>query len=154
MDTESNNNDSLGAESAVNKALLVEKVEIIDENGNVPAKKWEGVIKKGEVRNPNGRGKGRKNRTTVVKEILGLLSTKESGLTGLTETQELEYWMTLSIIMKAMEGDVNAYREIMNNAYKPHALEIEQRTTTPDLSHLSEDDLRRMIEGDEPKMLD
>lgn len=109
--------------------------------------KWVGKIKPGEVRNPNGRTKGAKNRTTVVKGILSLLSTKESGLTGLTETQELEYWMHLAQIQKAMEGDTNAYREVMNNAYKPHALEIESRQSTPDLSDLSDEELQRLIGG-------
>ena len=92
----------------------------------------------------------KKTRSSIVIEILSMMTPKTNSVTGVTEKQELEYWMHLSQIQKALEGDTNAYREVMNNAYKPHALEIEQRASTPDLSHLSEEDLRKYLsEGEE-----
>lgn len=87
----------------------------------------------------------KKTRSSIVIEILSMMTPKTNSVTGVTEKQELEYWMHLSQIQKALEGDTNAYREVMNNAYKPHALEIEQRASTPDLSDLSEDELRKFL---------
>lgn len=87
----------------------------------------------------------KKTRSSIVIEILSMMTPKANSVTGVTEKQELEYWMHLAQIQKALEGDTNAYREVMNNAYKPHALEIEQRASTPDLSDLSEDELRKFL---------
>lgn len=91
----------------------------------------------------------KKTRSSIVIEILSLMTPRTNNITGVSEKQELEYWMHLAQIQKALEGDTNAYREVMNNAYKPHALEIEQKASTPDLSDISEDDLRKFLsEGD------
>ena len=91
----------------------------------------------------------KKTRSSTVIEILSLMTPRTNNITGVSEKQELEYWMHLAQIQKALEGDTNAYREVMNNAYKPHALEIEQKASTPDLSDISEDDLRKFLsEGD------
>lgn len=87
----------------------------------------------------------KKTRSSIVIEILSMMTPKANSVTGVTEKQELEYWMHLAQIQKALEGDTNAYREVMNNAYKPHALEIEQRASTPDLSDLSEEELRKFL---------
>lgn len=87
----------------------------------------------------------KKTRSSIVIEILSLMTPRTNNITGVSEKQELEYWMHLAQIQKALEGDTNAYREVMNNAYKPHALEIEQKASTPDLSDISEDDLRKFL---------
>ena len=42
---------------------------------------------KGEVRNPNGRPKGSKNRATVARQYLDLITKQKNGLTG--EVEEL-----------------------------------------------------------------
>ena len=91
----------------------------------------------------------KKTRSSIVIEILSMMTPKANSVTGVTEKQELEYWMHLAQIQKALEGDTNAYREVMNNAYKPHALEIEQRASTPDLSDISEDELRKFLSDGE-----
>jgi len=91
----------------------------------------------------------KKTRSSIVIEILSMMTPKANSVTGVTEKQELEYWMHLAQIQKALEGDTNAYREVMNNAYKPHALEIEQRASTPDLSDLSEEELRKFLSDGE-----
>src|ERR1043165_5658892 len=60
-----------------------------------------------EVRNPNGRPKGSRNRSTIVREII------EATIEG----QEWVDVMTKSIVEKAVSGDVSAYRELMDSAY-------------------------------------
>ena len=59
---------------------------------------------KGEVRNPKGRGKGNKNRSTIVRELL--------------ELDENELKMHLAQIKKAIEKeDTNAYKAVLDSAY-------------------------------------
>lgn len=73
--------------------------------------------KKGQSGNPNGRPKGSKNRSTIVKELLALLTKHENPITGNEEWLTNEHHMTISILQKAIKGDVNAYKELMNSAY-------------------------------------
>lgn len=65
--------------------------------------------KPGEVRNPNGRPKGSRNRSTIVREAI------EAILEG--QDQQIVDNMTAAIIRKACEGDVPAYRELLDSAY-------------------------------------
>lgn len=59
------------------------------------------------MRNPNGRPKGSRNRSTIVREII------EAVIDG----QPWVDVMTKSIVEKAVSGDVPAYRELMDSAY-------------------------------------
>lgn len=73
--------------------------------------------KKGEVRNPKGRPVGSRNRSTIVK---GWIETPHKGknpITGKIESLEIQDFMTIVQIVKALKGDVNAYRELMDSAY-------------------------------------
>lgn len=74
-------------------------------------------FKKGQTGNPNGRPKGTRNRATVAREWLELLEKTNNPITG--EIQELDQQdlITLAVIKKAREGDVGAYRELMDSAY-------------------------------------
>jgi hypothetical protein len=78
----------------------------------------------GESGNPNGRPKGARNRSTLVREWLEVKMKERNPITG--ETQELEQqdMMTLALIKKAREGDVQAYKELMDSAHG----KIEQKT--------------------------
>ena len=72
---------------------------------------------KGEIRNPNGRPKGSKNRSTVVKELLEFASSQKNVLTGEQETLTQEQAITLAMLLKAGKGDVNAYKALMDSCY-------------------------------------
>ena len=74
-------------------------------------------FKKGESGNPNGRPKGSRNRSTVAMEWLALVEKTTNPITGATEHLEQQDIMTLALIKKANEGDVSAYRELMDSAY-------------------------------------
>jgi hypothetical protein len=74
-------------------------------------------IKKGEVTNPNGRPKGSKNRSTIVRELLEYASKQKNVLTGEEETLTQEQAITLAMLLKAGKGDVNAYKALMDSSY-------------------------------------
>jgi len=73
--------------------------------------------KKGEVRNPKGKPVGTLNRSTIAKKWLESLLTAKNPLTGKSSKLPIIDQMTLSMIKKAMDGDVSAYRELMDSAF-------------------------------------
>jgi hypothetical protein len=65
-------------------------------------------FKKGESGNPNGRPK------------------LKNPLTGEKETMSQEDLMTLALIKKAREGDVSAYKALMDSGYGAPVQQVEQ----------------------------
>lgn len=94
--------------------------------------------KPGEVRNPNGRGKGNRNRSTIVREAL------EAILAG-TDQQVVD-GITAAAIAKAMTGDIAAFKELMDSGYGKNPDKTE---FTGDLS-LSKKNLTDKILADIP----
>lgn len=92
-----------------------------------------------------GRPRGSRNRSSVVREILQIANWGRNPLTGMQEKLSQEYRVTLAILAKALKGDVNAYKALMDNAYKPHAQEIETKIQTIDLSEFSTDELKGFL---------
>lgn len=81
---------------------------------------------KGESGNPNGRPKGSKNRSTIARRWLEVNQSLKNPLTGENETMSQEDLMTLALIKKAREGDVNAYKALMDSGYGAPVQQIEQ----------------------------
>lgn len=84
--------------------------------------RWE----KGESGNPNGRPKGAKNRSTIARYWLEVNQNLKNPLTGESETMSQEDLMTLALIKKAREGDVNAYKALMDSGYGAPLQQVEQ----------------------------
>jgi hypothetical protein len=84
--------------------------------------RWE----KGESGNPAGRPKGSKNRSTIARQWLEVNQNLKNPLTGENETMSQEDLMTLALIKKAREGDVNAYKALMDSGYGAPVQQIEQ----------------------------
>ena len=84
---------------------------------------------KGEVRNPNGRPKGAKNRSTIARQWLEVNQSLKNPLTGEQETMSQEDLMTLALIKKAREGDVTAYKALMDSGYGAPLQQVEQTIT-------------------------
>ncbi len=82
--------------------------------------------KKGESGNPNGRPKGAKNRSTIARRWLEVNQSLKNPLTGEQETMSQEDLMTLALIKKAREGDVTAYKALMDSGYGAPLQQIEQ----------------------------
>jgi hypothetical protein len=81
---------------------------------------------KGESGNPNGRPKGAKNRSTIARRWLEVNQSLKNPITGENETMSQEDLMTLALIKKAREGDVNAYKALMDSGYGAPIQQIEQ----------------------------
>jgi len=73
--------------------------------------------KKGESGNPYGKPKGKRNRSTIIREWLQVEQKFKNPITGKEEILEQQDIMTLALIKKAREGDVSAYRELMDGGY-------------------------------------
>jgi hypothetical protein len=72
---------------------------------------------KGEIRNPKGKPKGTQNRSTIAKKWLEVMESVKNPITGENERLSQEDIMTLAVLKKARNGDVNAYKELLNNGY-------------------------------------
>ena len=83
-------------------------------------------FKKGESGNPAGRPKGSKNRSTIARRWLEVNQSLKNPITGENETMSQEDLMTLALIKKAREGDVNAYKALMDSGYGAPVQQIEQ----------------------------
>jgi hypothetical protein len=70
--------------------------------------------KKGEVRNPKGRGKGTLNSKTRLRPILEYIQSKTNPLTLQKEDLSILDQMDIAIIKRALDGDVRAYQEILD----------------------------------------
>ena len=105
-------------------------------------------FEKGESGNPNGRPKGTKNRSTIARYWLEVNQNLKNPLTGSDETMSQEDLMTLALIKKAREGDVSAYRELMNSGYGAPVQQIEQTQTNIDLSDLTTDEIKQMLKSE------
>jgi hypothetical protein len=74
----------------------------------------------------NGRPKGAKNRSTIAKYWLEVNQKLKNPLTNQEETMSQEDLMTLALIKKAREGDVAAYKALMDSGYGAPLQQIEQ----------------------------
>ena len=94
---------------------------------------------KGESGNPNGRPKGAKNRSTIARKWLEVNQSLKNPLTGESETMSQEDLMTLALIKKAREGDVTAYKALMDSGYGAPIQQVEQtileQPLFPDVKH-------------------
>jgi hypothetical protein len=73
--------------------------------------------KKGEIRNPNGRGKGTKNRATILKKWIELSAKLKHPETDEEFEGTMEDKVKLALITKALSGDVAAIKEIDDTLY-------------------------------------
>lgn len=103
---------------------------------------------KGESGNPNGRPKGSKNRSTIARYWMEVEQKLKNPLTGSDETMSQEDLMTLAMIKKAREGDVAAYKALMDSGYGAPIQQVEQTQTNLDLSGLTTDEIREILKDE------
>jgi hypothetical protein len=106
-------------------------------------------FEQGESGNPNGRPKGAKGRATIARKWLEVNQNLKNPITGDNETLSQEDLMTLAQIKKARDGDTNAYKALMDSGYGAPVQQIEQTNTEIDLSNLTTDELRDLLNEDE-----
>ena len=95
--------------------------------------------------NPSGRPKGLRNRSTIVREWLEALYTKTNPISGKPEHLSIQDHMVISLIGKALKGDVNAFRELMDSGHGkiPDKLLAENKNTFQ--SDLTQEESRKII---------
>lgn len=74
-------------------------------------------FKKGDHGNPNGRPKGVKNRSTILKKWIEVTAKLKNPVTGKDEIGTVEDKVNLALITKALSGDVQAIKEINDTLY-------------------------------------
>ena len=74
-------------------------------------------FKKGQSGNPKGRPKGSLNRSTIARRWLETTKKGKNPITGEDEILTQEDVITLALIRKAMDGDVSAYKALMDSGY-------------------------------------
>lgn len=72
---------------------------------------------KGEIRNPNGRPVGSRNRETIVNQWLEAVKDAKNPISGEIESLPISDQMVLALIGKALKGDVAAFKELMDSSY-------------------------------------
>jgi hypothetical protein len=70
--------------------------------------------KKGEIRNPNGRPKGSLNSKTILKRFLEITKNMTNPLNEEVEDMSMIEIMHLKQIANAINGDLSAYKEILD----------------------------------------
>jgi len=89
---------------------------------------------KGEIRNPNGKPVGTKNRKTLLRKWLELNANVLTPITGEQQPGTIEDAVYIALIKKALEGDVNAIKEINDTMYgkitEKHEIEANLEVTT------------------------
>ena len=73
--------------------------------------------KKGQSGNPKGRPKGSLNRSTIARKWLQTSSKILNPISGQEETLTQEDIGTLALIKKLRQGDVQAYKALLDSSY-------------------------------------
>lgn len=74
----------------------------------------------------NGRPKGSRNRSTIARLWLETTQKAKNPITGVEETLSQEDLGTLAMVKKMRDGDVNAYKALMDSGYGAPVQQIEQ----------------------------
>jgi hypothetical protein len=84
---------------------------------------------KGETNNPNGRPKGVRNRSTIVRYWLEAIKEAKNPITGQLEQLPIQDQIVLALIGKALKGDVAAFKELMDSGHGKITEKIESTQT-------------------------
>ena len=74
----------------------------------------------------NGRPKGSRNRSTIARQWLETTQKAKNPITGVEETLSQEDLGTLAMVKKMRDGDVSAYKALMDSGYGAPVQQIEQ----------------------------
>lgn len=100
---------------------------------------------KGQSGNPNGRPKGKRNRSTIARKWLSVMVDHINPITGEAEQMLLEDVITLAQARKARKGDSRAYDKLMDSAYGSPDQNIKTENTTKlDLSQVPTEEIERI----------
>jgi hypothetical protein len=89
--------------------------------------------KKGEIRNPNGKPKGRLNDATIFKKYASIMQKAENGLTGEIEDLDQAEQVVIAHILEAKKGNIQAIEKLYDRLYGKVPDRIIDETTTKTL---------------------
>ena len=98
--------------------------------------------------NPLGRPKGLRNRSTIVREWLEANYKKVNPITGQTETLQIQDHLVISLIGKALKGDVQAFRELFDSGHGKisELLDVTSKGESIAQERLSSEERRMLID--------
>ena len=95
--------------------------------------------------NPNGRPKGVRNRSTIVREWLEAMESVKNPITGLNEKLSQYDIITLALIKKARNGDVQAFKELMDSSFGKIPDKVLSESINVIETQLNPEEARKMI---------
>lgn len=99
---------------------------------------------KGEVRNPNGRPKGSKNTRTILERFLNLEMKQKNPFTQEIESMSVLELMNVKQIANALEGDLAAFKEIIDRHEGKVIAKAEQTNINIDAGKLTDEEIKRI----------
>jgi hypothetical protein len=82
-----------------------------------------------QISKGHGRPKGAESSSTRLKRLLGVIQYTENPLTGRFENLSIAEQMDLAIAIKALNGDVKSYAELLDRFEGKATQKIQQETT-------------------------
>ena len=95
----------------------------------------------------NGRPKGSRNRSTIVREWLEVVQRIKNPITNETEELSQADIMTLALISKARKGDVQAYKELMDSGFGKNPDTINSNVQVKEYQQLTKEQIDKAIEA-------
>jgi hypothetical protein len=98
--------------------------------------------KPGQSGNPNGRPKGSLNRSTIARKWLQAKTKTINPISGEEEIMSQEDIGTLALVKKMRQGDVNAYKALLDSAWgqAKETIDLNQIAEQPLFEDVSKDD--------------
>ena len=99
---------------------------------------------KGEVRNPNGRPVGSKNTKAILERFLNLEMKQKNPFTQEIEQMTVLELMNLKQIANALEGDLAAFKEIIDRHEGKVMAKTEQTNINIDAGKLTDEEIKKI----------
>jgi len=104
---------------------------------------------KGVSGNPKGKKKGTKNTSTIIKDILNTKIDMKDPINGEKTKKEIRYAMIMKQVQRALGGNLNAYKELIDRIDGKPTQSIKQETTH--YEGISDEEMK-MLEEDAKNM--
>ena len=101
------------------------------------------MAKKGEIKNPNGRGTS-KNTKTILERFLNLEMKQKNPFTQEIEQMTVLELMNLKQIANALEGDLAAFKEIIDRYEGKVMAKTEQTNINIDAGKLTDEEIKKI----------
>ena len=110
---------------------------------NLKSKENLQMAKKGEIKNPKGRGAS-KNTKTILARFLNLEMKQKNPFTQEIEQMTVLELMNLKQIANALAGDLSAYKELVNRHEGLLTAKTEQTNINIDAGKLTDEEIKKI----------